>query len=67
MKNLIFRRVDDLVGDLLYYGRKEDEELPRGAIESAIVSGDVSVCEIVDKFKRVLTEVLKDETAQNGK
>lgn len=54
---------------MIYFitAEKKMKNCQGGAIESAIVSGDVSVCEIVDKFKRVLTEVLKDETAQNGK
>ena len=29
-RQIILDTVDDLVGDFLYYGRKEDDELPRG-------------------------------------
>lgn len=46
--------VSDLVGDFLYYGRKEDEVLPRGAIQDAIAAGEVTVGEIVELFRRDL-------------
>jgi hypothetical protein len=34
-RDLILGTIDDLVGDFLYYDRKGDEDLPRGAIEIA--------------------------------
>jgi len=46
----------DLVAGFLYYDRKEDEDLPRGAIEEAIKAGEVSVDEIVKLFKEELEE-----------
>ena len=46
--------VDDLVGRFMYYNRKEDEDLPVGAIEEAIEAGEITVEEIVAKFKTVL-------------
>lgn len=46
--------VSDLVADFLYYGRKEDEDLPRGEIEAAIAAGEVTEDEIVDLFRRKL-------------
>jgi hypothetical protein len=48
----------DLVGEFLYYGRKEDEDLPRGAIQEAIAAGEVTVDEIADLFRRELVEGL---------
>lgn len=42
--------VDDLVKDLLYYGRKEDEDLPVGAIDTAVKAGVVSGAEIAKWF-----------------
>jgi len=50
----ILDTVDDLVGSLLYYDRKEDEELPRGAIDEAIAAGEITIDEIVGKFKECL-------------
>ena len=48
--------IDDLVGDFLYYDRKEDPDLPRGAIEEAIALGEVTIGEIVSRFAAVLDE-----------
>lgn len=49
----------DLVGALLYYDRKEDEDLPRGAIEEAIAAGETSVDEIAAVFRAYLERGLK--------
>lgn len=43
--------ISDLVGDLLYYDRKEDEDLPRGAIEAMVASGEISASEMVALFR----------------
>jgi hypothetical protein len=51
----ILGTVTDLVSDFLYYDRKEDEYLPRGAIEAALADGTITVDEIVDKFRAELT------------
>jgi hypothetical protein len=50
-KELILGTVDDMVADFLYYDRKEDEDLPRGAIEAAVESGEVTADEIAAKFR----------------
>lgn len=42
--------VKDLVADFLYYGRKEDEDLPVGEIEAAIRCGEITVDEICELF-----------------
>lgn len=55
-RDLIFATVSDLVGEFLWDGRKEDEELPRGAIEDAVAAGEVTVDEIVEAFRAGLTE-----------
>ena len=47
--------VSDLVTGFMYYDRKEDEELPRGSIEEALEMGEVTIDEIVDKFRSVLS------------
>lgn len=51
--------VDDLVSDFLYYNRKEDEELPPGAIDEAIAERLVTVEEITNRFKTRLIEGLQ--------
>ena len=51
MKQIILDTVKDLVGDFLYYDRKEDESLPMNAIESAIESKDITIDEIILCFR----------------
>jgi hypothetical protein len=59
MKQTIINTIDDCVSSFLYYDRKEDEDLPRGAIEEAIKSGDITYGEIIDRFKQKLYEGLE--------
>lgn len=47
----ILNTISDLVSDFLYYDRKEDPTLPRGAIEEAVAAGEISIDEIVAKFR----------------
>lgn len=49
----------DHVSRFLYYDRKEDEYLPRGALEKAIEDGDITVDEIVEAFAKWLRQGLK--------
>jgi hypothetical protein len=58
-KELILGRVSDCVASLLYYDRKEDEELPRGEIESAVRAGEISLIEIERQFSERLREGMK--------
>lgn len=39
--------LEDLISNLFYYDRKEDEDLPRGAIEQAVANGEISQEEII--------------------
>ena len=50
--------IKDMVTDLLYYDRKEDEDLPRGAIEQAIKDGDITVQDIVALFEHEIHRAL---------
>jgi hypothetical protein len=52
----ILATVSDAVAHLLYYDRKEDAELPVGAIDDAVRSGEITVDEIVGKFASELKE-----------
>jgi len=58
VKKTILDSIDDVVGDFMYYDRKEDEDLPLGAIEEALKAGDITYNEIVDRFKQKIYEVL---------
>lgn len=42
--------ISDLFMDWLYYDRKEDQDLPRGAIEEAVEAGEISKQEIANQF-----------------
>jgi len=55
-RDYILGLMEDTVADLLYYDRKEDDTLPRGAIEEAIAKGEVTVEEIARHFERHLRE-----------
>jgi hypothetical protein len=46
----IFDVVSDSVTDLLYYDRKEDDELGVGGIEEAVAAGEITADEIVGCF-----------------
>lgn len=50
-KEIILLTVDDLVLHFMYEDRKEDDELPRGAIERALADGTITIDEIVDRFR----------------
>lgn len=55
-RKAILNAVDDLVSDLLYYDRKEDEDLERGEIEKCINDGDITRDEITAYFKDKFNE-----------
>ena len=61
MKTTIENTVEDLVSDLLYYDRKEDEDLPIGAIETAIDNGEITQEDIVSKFRECLNRGIEGE------
>lgn len=52
----ILDTVDDLVANFLYYDRKEDEDLPVGAIDDAVLEDVVSIDEIGEAFTKELRE-----------
>lgn len=56
LRETIMVRVDDLVINFVYYDRKEDDELSAADLESAISCGQVTVDEIVERFRVQLSE-----------
>lgn len=50
-KELVLATVEDMVTDFLHYDRDNDEDLEHGDIELLIESGELTVEEIVEKFK----------------
>ena len=64
-KQIINDTISDLVSDLLYYNRKEDEQLPLNAIEQAIVDGEISISDMIDTFRIELTRGI-ESTIKRG-
>ncbi len=58
-REFIEAKVTDLVGELLYYGRKGDEDLPVGDIEEALKNGEVTEEEILSWFAKSLAKELR--------
>lgn len=58
-KSIIISTVEDAVSDLLYYDRKEDEELPRGEIEEALKANELTIEDIVIAFESALINGLR--------
>jgi hypothetical protein len=56
---LIKDTISDAVGNLLYYHRKEDSELPVGCIDQAVRDGVITIDEMVEEFRYELTKGLK--------
>jgi hypothetical protein len=58
LKDKILDTVEDLVSNFLYYDRQNDEDLPMNVIEETIKNGEITVDEIVAKFKAELEKEL---------
>ena len=59
-RETILATAKDCMADFLYYDRKEDEDLPCGAIEAAIQDGVVTVEEILEIFRAALHPPRRD-------
>lgn len=58
-KDLVMDALDQAMNDFFFYNRKIDKELPLRAIERAIARGDVTVEELVTRFKSHLQTSVK--------
>jgi len=58
-RDIILATVEDLAAVFLYYGRKEDDQLPVGAIEEAVAAGEITVDEITGRFADVVRSSLE--------
>lgn len=57
-KETITNTIKDIVSNLLYYDRKEDEELSVDDINNAFKDGTITIDEAVEIFKNELTNSL---------
>ena len=53
-RQVIIDATSDMMACFFYYDRKEDEELPIGALEEAILDGVITVDELVEKVRKGL-------------
>ncbi len=53
-RRLIQATLSDLVASFLHYDRKEDEELPYGVIEAAVMDGVFTEDQIIAYFRQEL-------------
>lgn len=54
MKRKILNKIEDLCSDFLYYDRKGDEELSMDQLNKAVESGEITIDEMVAKFRECL-------------
>ncbi len=56
--SIIFDRVNDIARNFVHYDRKNDEELTEKQLKDAIISGIITIDEIVDTFRKKLENEL---------
>ncbi|MEA1848985.1 hypothetical protein U9K52_08695 [Chryseobacterium sp. MHB01] len=61
MKEVILNTIDDLCSDFLYYDRKEDEELNMEQLNEAVKKGEITIDEMVEKFRRNLEDTFNEK------
>lgn len=57
LRRHILHAAADLVGEFVYYDRKNDEDLPADVLQDAVRRGVVGVEEIISEFRSGLYEV----------
>lgn len=56
MKQQILNTISDLCSDFLYYNRKEDEDLSMEQLNQAVNSGEITIDEMVNEFRKHLED-----------
>ena len=56
MKEMILLTIDDLCSDFTYYDRKEDEQLSKEQLNESVKSGEITIDEMVERFRKNLEE-----------
>jgi len=59
-KQTILNVLSDNISGFLYYDRKEDGGLGVGDIERAVIHGEITIDEMVNEFRAILTESVRD-------
>jgi lipoate-protein ligase A len=61
-KDTVLAVLDDMVASFLIHDRENDDDLPRGEIERLVECEDLTIDEMVDRFREALEEHLEDLT-----
>lgn len=59
MKQKILDTISSLCSDFLYYDRKEDEDLTMEQLNEAVKSGEITIDEMVEEFRKHLKNTFK--------
>lgn len=59
MKQKILDTISNLCSDFLYYDRKEDEDLTMEQLNEAVKSGEITIDEMVEEFRKHLKNTFK--------
>ncbi len=64
MKKTILDTISDLCSSFLYYDRKDDEELTMEQLNEAVKSGEITIDEMVDEFRKHLENTFNQSANQ---
>lgn len=59
-KKIVLDNIKDLVINLTYYDRKEDDKLPVGKIQQMVKESEITINEMVSVFEKELKKQLND-------
>lgn len=65
-RETVFAVIDDMIADLLIHDRRNDEDLPEGEVERLIQNNDLSIDDMVERFRESLEEHLEDLESSSG-
>ncbi|RKZ09779.1 hypothetical protein DRQ25_05170 [Candidatus Fermentibacteria bacterium] len=65
-KETILVTIGDVVINLVYYDRKEDEDLSVNDFDSAVEEGEITVLEMVEAFQKRLEDELGVHKGDKG-
>lgn len=65
IKTLILNNVSDLMLSFLVYDRREDPDLKQGAIEDAIISGEITIDEIINGIRKEIEYSVAEQQKNN--
>lgn len=64
MRQLILNKICDLCSNFLYYDRKGDEELTVEELYKSVKTGEITIEEIVDEFRKHIENEFKNNNCE---